>query len=263
MFNDLSENQKPSGVDDIFAETDKISTPNTNENSNIETRQVGLSATTDKDVSTDEEASLIADYENENSGSGKILKIAIFIVVGAIIILGAYLVYANFLAPEKNTEVVNEVVNNDLSSNPVAQEDPGVVAGVVKEENDFVIPIVEREDDVNDIIDAPVIETDLRLIDSDGDGLTDYEEIYIYNTNPNLIDTDFDGLTDYEEVKIYGTDPLNPDTDGDGLTDYEEVKVYGTDPLNPDTDGDGYSDYEEVMNGYNPLGEGLLPGFSR
>jgi hypothetical protein len=72
------------------------------------------------------------------------------------------------------------------------------------------------------------------------------------------LDSDLDGLTDYEEINIYGTDPFNSDTDGDGLTDYEEINIYGTDPLKSDTDGDSYPDGEEVLNGYNPLGEGLL-----
>ncbi|MCC5908780.1 MAG: OmpA family protein [Balneolaceae bacterium] len=66
-------------------------------------------------------------------------------------------------------------------------------------------------------------------------------------------DSDGDGLSDYDEIYIYGTDPLNPDTDGDGLTDYEEIYVYGTDPLNPDTDGDGFSDGQEVEMGTDPL----------
>jgi hypothetical protein len=61
-------------------------------------------------------------------------------------------------------------------------------------------------------------------------------------------------------VIVYGTNPLSADSDNDYLTDYEEVMIYKTDPLNPDTDGDGYLDGEEVKNGYNPLGEGLLPG---
>ncbi|MCF7860138.1 thrombospondin type 3 repeat-containing protein [Patescibacteria group bacterium] len=43
-------------------------------------------------------------------------------------------------------------------------------------------------------------------------------------TDINLIDSDFDGLSDYEEVRVYGTNPLNPDTDGDGYTDGDEVK---------------------------------------
>ena len=91
-------------------------------------------------------------------------------------------------------------------------------------------------------------------LDSDGDGLTDWEEIHIYGTDPYNPDTDGDGLSDYEEVKIYGTDPLNPDTDYDGLSDYEEVRIYGTDPLNWDTDGGGVSDGHEVLeDGTDPL----------
>lgn len=66
-------------------------------------------------------------------------------------------------------------------------------------------------------------------------------------------DSDGDGLSDYDEIFIYGTDPLNPDTDGDGLTDYEEIYVYGTDPLNPDTNGNGFTDGQEVEMGTNPL----------
>ncbi len=87
----------------------------------------------------------------------------------------------------------------------------------------------------------------LRQMDSDGDGISDYDEIFVYGTDPLNPDTDGDGLSDYDEIFKYGTDPLNPDTDGDGLTDYEEIYVYGTDPLNPDTDGDGLSDYDEIF----------------
>ena len=83
--------------------------------------------------------------------------------------------------------------------------------------------------------------------DSDGDGLTDADEINKYGTDPHNPDTDGDGLSDGEEVLVYGTDPLNPDTDGDGLKDGEEVLTYKTDPLNPDTDGDGLKDGEEVL----------------
>jgi outer membrane protein OmpA-like peptidoglycan-associated protein len=84
-------------------------------------------------------------------------------------------------------------------------------------------------------------------LDSDGDGLTDLEEIMIYHTDPFNPDTDGDGLTDGEEVKIYGTNPNNPDTDGDGLSDGDEVHKYHTNPLLADTDGDGISDGDEVL----------------
>lgn len=70
-------------------------------------------------------------------------------------------------------------------------------------------------------------------------------------------DSDGDGLTDSEEVQ-YGTDKNVVDTDNDGLSDREEIQVYETNPLNPDTDSDGYSDGTEVRGGYNPNGPGKL-----
>jgi fibro-slime domain-containing protein len=45
-----------------------------------------------------------------------------------------------------------------------------------------------------------------------------------------LVDSDGDGLTDQQEMEVYHTDPNNPDTDGDEMSDYAEVKG-GTDPL--------------------------------
>lgn len=71
------------------------------------------------------------------------------------------------------------------------------------------------------------------------------------------IDTDGDGLTDDEELAL-GTNLNEPDSDRDGLPDKDEVEVYKTNPLNPDTDGDGYVDGDEVANGYDPRGEGRL-----
>jgi hypothetical protein len=82
--------------------------------------------------------------------------------------------------------------------------------------------------------------------DTDGDGLTDSEELNVFGTDPLNPDTDADGLTDGTEVNTHATDPLNPDTDGDGLTDGEEVNVHATDPLNSDSDGDGLIDGDEV-----------------
>ena len=47
-------------------------------------------------------------------------------------------------------------------------------------------------------------------------------------------DTDGDGLSDYEEVAYLGTDPDDPDSDGDGVNDGDEV-TFGTDPLTANT----------------------------
>lgn len=73
----------------------------------------------------------------------------------------------------------------------------------------------------------------------------------------SFLDSDGDGLTNAEELSA-GTLSNKPDTDSDGLGDREELKVYGTDPLKADTDGDGYSDGMEVSGGYNPNGPGKL-----
>lgn len=54
--------------------------------------------------------------------------------------------------------------------------------------------------------------------DSDGDGLTDFEEIQS-GTNPGAPDTDGDQVWDGEEIRMFGTNPLAVDSDGDGMTD--------------------------------------------
>ncbi len=47
---------------------------------------------------------------------------------------------------------------------------------------------------------------DDRFVDTDNDGLSDYDEKNIYDTSPYLEDTDSDGYSDKEEV-VSGTDP--------------------------------------------------------
>ena len=119
--------------------------------------------------------------------------------------------------------------------------------------------------------------------DSDGDGLINrleynntaagpYVEVDgITSTHPNNNDTDGDGLSDGQEISIHLTDPTSNDTDGDGMPDGWEVK-YGLDPLDSadallDSDDDSfdadwngnitsleiYSNLYEYWNGTNPI----------
>ncbi|TSJ45571.1 gliding motility-associated C-terminal domain-containing protein [Fluviicola chungangensis] len=107
-------------------------------------------------------------------------------------------------------------------------------------------------------------------IDTDGDGLTDFDEVTNTGTDPNNPDTDGDGYGDGDEVN-FGSDPLNPcdpnpanpvcDQDGDGLTNAEEASA-GTDPTNPDTDGDGVLDGEEVHGVDDPSTPYVVTGIS-
>lgn len=83
-------------------------------------------------------------------------------------------------------------------------------------------------------------------LDSDGDGLPDEEELYVWDTDPHNEDTDNDGLLDGDEVLRIGSNPNDRDTDRDGLIDGGEVNYFGTDPTNPSTDGDPYDDKQEL-----------------
>jgi hypothetical protein len=49
----------------------------------------------------------------------------------------------------------------------------------------------------------------LKNIDTDGDGLSDYDELYFYHTSPYLSDSDSDGISDKQEMEG-GTDPNCP-----------------------------------------------------
>ena len=109
-----------------------------------------------------------------------------------------------------------------------------------------------------------MIGTDPDLEDTDGDLLSDYQEVYLTWTDPTLYDTDGNGVSDADadldgdglgnlEEFTLGTDTGHPDSDRDDLTDYDEVYVYYTNPLNPDTDGDTLCDGDDVILGFNPL----------
>ena len=115
------------------------------------------------------------------------------------------------------------------------------------------------------LLSPPVVLEFVDPVDSDLDGLWDHEEADL-GTDPNLADTDGDGLTDGDEVQEHGTDPLSDDTDGDSLGDFDELFVYETDPLSDDTDEDGLTDGLEVtLLATDPLasdtdGDGLADG---
>ena len=92
----------------------------------------------------------------------------------------------------------------------------------------------EPEEDGTDTPDEPQEDPeedpDAAANDADGDGLSDGVEDYI-GTDPHDPTTDGDSLTDGEEIDVYGTDPLCRDTDGDGLDDDMELVVLASDPL--------------------------------
>jgi hypothetical protein len=94
--------------------------------------------------------------------------------------------------------------------------------------------------------------------DLDGDGLSNAEE-YEHHGNPEVADTDGDQLTDLQEVVDHGTDPSLVDTDADGLTDHAEVTTHASNPLLADSDDDEFGDRDEVLFGGDPNDDGSAP----
>ena len=112
---------------------------------------------------------------------------------------------------------------------------------------------VQRNIDFTDLVLNQGEQISLVFVrDQDQDGLF-YREEQLLGTLDTQADTDGDGLTDFEEARtgwgiaIYDdgyiaySDPRIVDSDDDGLTDAEE-KALGTDPQDPNTDNDAYPD---------------------
>jgi len=105
-------------------------------------------------------------------------------------------------------------------------------------------------------------ETDFCNPDTDGDGLTDGEEVALLGGLPVDGLQAGDTLTGFAPVTpkgvstVFGDDgadldptipALDDDSDNDGLSDYEEVNITGTDPLDQDSDNDTLSDANELI----------------
>ncbi|MHA1339747.1 MAG: hypothetical protein ACTSRZ_06450 [Promethearchaeota archaeon] len=101
--------------------------------------------------------------------------------------------------------------------------------------------------------------------DSDGDTLTDYQELITYGTlygAPCVVNIDYDndGLNDTIEFANNG-DPQNADTDSDGLSDSEEYYKYKSNLNAIDSDGDGLTDFQESDKNPTPLGNWVFGSY--
>ncbi len=96
----------------------------------------------------------------------------------------------------------------------------------------------------------------LKYIDTDGDGLSDYDELYIHETSPYLADTDGDGISDYDEIFVNKTDPLCPegqDCFGPNiiLPENDPAQVFSPDSLLSPEDLEnplGLDEYQQDLN---------------
>src|SRR3989344_9497197 len=96
-----------------------------------------------------------------------------------------------------------------------------------------------------------------QFTDVDTDGLSEPVETKI-GTDPQEKDTDGDGISDTDEITLFKTNPLTVDSDGDGLTDYRESFLYKSNPTKFDTDGDGYHDGLEIKTNHSPTSKSKI-----
>ena len=90
--------------------------------------------------------------------------------------------------------------------------------------------------------------------DSDEDGLTDWEEIFLWGTDPNHADTDGDGIGDGDEIDN-GSDPFDADEDGDGVPDGVSGEDWLADPMWSSNAPDGANAVTITLNNAIPAGE--------
>jgi hypothetical protein len=183
--NNLNIEDKKNLPEDIFADVDKIE----DNTSNIES----------KEYSKKSQSSL----RNKKFGKKTIILIIVIIIAIAALV---FLLLKNL--PQTNNTVYNNIPQDLGLSDLIEDQDENFV----NIEDDYLL---EEDLTINPLnIEEDIIinnkEVDISVLDSDSDGLTDYQEIEIWGTDPYNFDTDLDGYNDFDEIKS-GFNPL-----GDG-----------------------------------------------
>ncbi|HIE81129.1 MAG TPA: hypothetical protein EYQ07_01095 [Candidatus Poseidoniales archaeon] len=173
----------------------------------------------------------------------------------------------------KDGEEVNQYGSDPLTYDPDADSDGFHWFLDCDDDDPYRNPALpELLDGIDNDCDQ-IIDEDYFTIDSDSDGLYDYEEYHNFSTNPFDGDTDGDGLPDGLEVNTYGSNPLwaDPDYDEDGWYWFQDCQDNDPEraPLRPealdgkdndcddiidegfselDSDSDGLDDFDEYHN---------------
>lgn len=106
-----------------------------------------------------------------------------------------------------------------------------IALGLLQMRNTIYGPFVRRVADNQNVVQFDELAR-LQQIDTDQDGLSDFEEIYFYGTSPYLPDTDSDGILDKVEID-QGTDPLCPEGKVCAETGTALPAVSSTSPVSP------------------------------
>lgn len=153
-------------------------------------------------------------------------------------------------SPYEITGVDIADVNNDGKCEIITAGSNIVNLYCIDTDGDGLSDMDDLDDDNDNLTDwqeRNLFDTNQFLLDSDRDNLTDIMEIFTYGTYPNLKDSDHDNLTDWQECLVYFTNPNSVNTDGDYWSDWQEIFIFDTDPRNPDSNGDGFLDGQPLQ----------------
>ncbi len=155
----------------------------------------------------------------EPKASKGIITIIIVVVVLFVLGGGGLFIYNQFIAGTSQTTDLPIMNGEDVSGANAFETVPDTTQDSTDSAGENTV--------TSGTINRPPEETSDILFgdptDEDADGLDDERERGL-GTDSAHWDTDGDELSDGDEVIIWKTDPLNPDTDGDGFPDGQEIK---------------------------------------
>lgn len=169
----------------------------------------------------------------EPIGSRKTIMWIVIIVLVVVLGIGSAWIYFSFIrnndatdgfgTPNNSTDFNTEGQSTDTASDNDLEPTDTQSVDTTNSQTDGNSGGQELDVDQNILFGEP--------IDTDGDALDDIREADI-GTDPLNWDTDGDELSDSDEITVWKTNPLNPDTDGDGYFDGAEIRN-GYSPTGP------------------------------
>jgi hypothetical protein len=127
------------------------------------------------------------------------------------------------IAPSSNSENVPPVIQNKTGSVDSPASKSAVNLGATNVSADWLLTSFSKvKNAVGEDGACKLQNVCGAKADYDKDGLNNLDE-YIYGANPQIQDTDDDGISDKDELFIYHTDPKNPDTNGNTYKDGVEI----------------------------------------
>ena len=193
----MSDNLVGKNPEDIFSSTDDLPqvAPPVKSGAVISTPSISQAPVTApqlaQEVQTEAAVSLPV---KERHGMSLVFKILLFLAA-VVIVIGAAWAIARVLLSSPESQVPEAAVVPEVSA-PVSAP----AAEIPSETSEKP---VELDTDLDGVMDTQELQlgTNINSPDTDGDGLTDREEISAYKTNPLISDTDQDGFADGVEVR--------------------------------------------------------------